>query len=111
MTGRRAAFMWVGGTTTAAVVGVLLVMFTGPPGAPWIPPAAVSAGWLAAVALSGERRWAPTAAMSGALNMWALFLVASQGVTPVTSVLAVVAVAVSVVHLLRMQQLRKRVTT
>lgn len=79
MSGRRGAFMWVAGTATAAVVGVLLVTLTGPPGAPWIPPAAVSAGWIAAVALSGERQWAPTAAISGALNMWALFLVASQG--------------------------------
>ena len=94
--------MWVVGTTTTAMIGVLLVAVTGG-GAPWVPPSAVSAGWVAAVLASRERYWAPTAAVAGALNMWALFLLVSQGLTPATSVLAAGAIAANAVHVLRMQ--------
>lgn len=110
MTIARGALMWLLGTTTVATVGVLLVALTGPL-TPWIPAAASSAGWLSAVAVSQDRNWAPTAAPAGALNMWALFLLSSQGVTPVVGGLAIAAIAANVLHLVRMHRLRRRATS
>lgn len=107
MTAHKGALMFLVGTATSALVGVILVTLTGGVVLPWLSAAATSAGWLAAIVVSGDSRWGPTAAASGVANIWTLFLMSSKGITPVTVTLALVAVGASVLHVVRQQQPRR----